>query len=589
MGRQESFSWEALVASAIGLPRNRNDLMSLAVNFAMTGEVGIGPGRGSDASHGGNGPGLKLSPDAIDNWGPQYASGGSSLGPDYSLVAGGVRFGGDIASEYTGGQDFRQSERDYRSITEDSVAGASYRARSGDGIARIVGSSHPQAVGNFMRANGLMSDRIEAGRNYFVPDSSTAYGESTALGQFALNQGNRRIAVLAARAQAASNAMTWGNNLSFDGDGSSFSAMSANTASIFEDNLSVRVGLGGRVEANFAFAGAGAQQVPMAAPDAATSNFFGYTKAELLGATQSAAVWGVRQGGAVGAATLWGSSTAGALIDVMYPGSLTEASLGAAGGAVISKAAPAAIGYLNTLPVLGAEVGPGLRAIGRWVGTGVDDAAIRFQDNMGLVLRAVPDSTPVRLGNVEVGAGSAASTLSRIEGRFANASREVGFVVDSESGTILTMARQPYGQARASFRFSDKQWAMAEGNWITHNHPSGNTLGVEDLAGAVAIGARGIRASTKSGVYELTFDGSFASAYRGEKLGAAGFLGAETNKIGAGIMADVRSGTLVVPAGLTGSARNGFLANEMWIRYANHTPGLQYTFTPWRHKCFQRH
>ena len=184
------------------------------------------------------------------------------------------------------------------------------------------------------------------------------------------------------------------------------------------------------------------------------------------------------------------------------------------------------------------------------------------------------------IGNVEVGASRATSMLSRIEGRFANASREVGFIVDSESGAILTMARQPYGQARASFRFSDEQWPMAEGNWITHNHPSGNTLGVEDLAGAVASGARGIRASTNSGVYELAFDNSFASAYRGSKPGVAGFLGAETNKVGAGIMADVRSGALVVPGDLTGSARNGFLANEMWTRYANQMPGFQYTFTP---------
>lgn len=185
------------------------------------------------------------------------------------------------------------------------------------------------------------------------------------------------------------------------------------------------------------------------------------------------------------------------------------------------------------------------------------------------------------LGNVEVGVSSAAATLSRIEGRFAGASREVGFIVDGETGAILTTARQPYGQTSASFRFSDEQWAMAEGNWITHNHPSGLTLGVEDLAGAVSSGARGIRASTTSGVYELAFDDSFAAAYRGSPGGAFGFLGAETNAVGTGIMADVRSGALTVPADLTGAARRGFLANEMWTRYANQTPGLTYTFTPW--------
>ena len=81
-----------------------------------------------------------------------------------------------------------------------SVEGTSLVARSGDSISRMLGTSSPQAIGNFMRANNLTSDRIDAGRNYFVPSSSTAYGDSASLGQFALNQGNERIA--AARAAA---------------------------------------------------------------------------------------------------------------------------------------------------------------------------------------------------------------------------------------------------------------------------------------------------------------------------------------------------------------------------------------------------
>jgi hypothetical protein len=207
--------------------------------------------------------------------------------------------------------------------------------------------------------------------------------------------------------------------------------------------------------------------------------------------------------------------------------------------------------------------------------------SLAFAAREARLARIAQESVVSELGNAGSGEASAAATLSRIEGRFAGASREVGFIVDSDSGAILTTARQPYGQSGASFRFSEQQWSMAEGNWITHNHPSGNTLGLEDLAGAVSSGARGVRASTTSGVYELAFDNSFASAYRGSPGGAAGFLGAETNAIGAGIMADVRSGALVVPSELTGDIRRGFLANEMWIRYANQTPGLRYTFTPW--------
>lgn len=103
--------------------------------------------------------------------------------------------------------DFRLSEREYRMESEKSVAGSAYRARPGDGISRIVGSSSPQAIGNFMRANGMTTGYVEAGRNYFRPDSETAYGDSAALGQFALNQSNERIAAQRPAAALARNTL----------------------------------------------------------------------------------------------------------------------------------------------------------------------------------------------------------------------------------------------------------------------------------------------------------------------------------------------------------------------------------------------
>ena len=184
------------------------------------------------------------------------------------------------------------------------------------------------------------------------------------------------------------------------------------------------------------------------------------------------------------------------------------------------------------------------------------------------------------LNAVIVSNATAISTLERIEGKFSSFSREVGFIVDAKTGQIMTMARQPYGQANASFRFTPIQWGLAKDNWITHNHPSGLTLGIEDLAAAVSSNARGIRASTTTGTYELSFDATFASAYRGNYGGAFGYLQAQTNKIGQGIMADVKSGALVVPDGLNGLQYKGFLANEMWVRYAEQVPSLQYKFIP---------
>ncbi|MCO4094713.1 MAG: LysM peptidoglycan-binding domain-containing protein [Acidovorax sp.] len=107
--------------------------------------------------------------------------------------------------------NFGATERQYRLETETSVAGSGYVARSGDSISRILGSSSPQAIGNFMRANGLTSDRIEAGRNYFRPASVTTYGDSAALGQFALNQSNERIAAQRAAAALARNTSVTGD------------------------------------------------------------------------------------------------------------------------------------------------------------------------------------------------------------------------------------------------------------------------------------------------------------------------------------------------------------------------------------------
>ncbi|QTN30404.1 LysM peptidoglycan-binding domain-containing protein [Rhodoferax sp. AJA081-3] len=90
--------------------------------------------------------------------------------------------------------DFRASERDYRSSTETSVSGRTHVVQADDNISTIVGSSHPQAVGNFMAANGMSTDRLNVGDTVFVPDSWQAYGDQSTQGQGALNAGNVRIA-----------------------------------------------------------------------------------------------------------------------------------------------------------------------------------------------------------------------------------------------------------------------------------------------------------------------------------------------------------------------------------------------------------
>lgn len=236
-----SWNWQAVMASAVG------GGTGTAAQGAITGIGGVGTslaagmiggtaaqwaGPGGKANYAsvfagtlGNALGSSLAEAASSPSQTQpsaSASGGGASGSwggmepiDYSLASGGpVRFGtGSVEAQPTPEElqaAFRQSERDYRSSTEQSVAGSGYVARSGDGISRIVGSSNPQAIGNFMRANNLTSDRIEVGRNYFVPDDVTAYGDSAAVGQFALNQGNERIAAARAASLIAADGMRIG-------------------------------------------------------------------------------------------------------------------------------------------------------------------------------------------------------------------------------------------------------------------------------------------------------------------------------------------------------------------------------------------
>jgi len=78
-----------------------------------------------------------------------------------------------------------------------SVAGSARVAVAGDNVSTMLGTSSPQAIGNFMRANNLSSSDIQGGRNYFIPESVTAYGDAAALGQAALDRDNRRLETLA--------------------------------------------------------------------------------------------------------------------------------------------------------------------------------------------------------------------------------------------------------------------------------------------------------------------------------------------------------------------------------------------------------
>ena len=139
-----------------------------------------------------------------DNYSRPY-TGGADWATDVAMRRAGYPTYAQSAPQPYGNDEFRSSERAYRSATESSTPGTSVRAGAGASISSILGTSEPQAIGNFMRANNLTTDRLQAGGTYFVPSSADSYGDQQGLGQGALNAGNARMAARQeAAAQAAS-------------------------------------------------------------------------------------------------------------------------------------------------------------------------------------------------------------------------------------------------------------------------------------------------------------------------------------------------------------------------------------------------
>lgn len=70
-----------------------------------------------------------------------------------------------------------------------------YQARPGDSISTIIGSSNPQAVGQFAIQNGLRSSAIRAGQTYVVPGQNQPSDPCAgSVGQTILDQDNTRLA-----------------------------------------------------------------------------------------------------------------------------------------------------------------------------------------------------------------------------------------------------------------------------------------------------------------------------------------------------------------------------------------------------------
>lgn len=83
-------------------------------------------------------------------------------------------------------------------------------AKRGDSISKMLGTSDPEAIGNFMRANGLRSSTIYAGQEYVIPGEVYDSNGNGDLGQATLNSDNARLEQMAA-AKAEDAAMRQAN------------------------------------------------------------------------------------------------------------------------------------------------------------------------------------------------------------------------------------------------------------------------------------------------------------------------------------------------------------------------------------------
>jgi len=178
--------------------------------------------------------------------------------------------------------------------------------------------------------------------------------------------------------------------------------MSAAQPSLFDDTQNWKVGLDGRIEGNVAYAGPGAVQVPLVAPEPVKSNFFGMVKDATLTASGDLGVWGDEQGGALGTFAN-GLGGLGYMVGTALPGSAGEAAFLAATGPMIGAGVGLATdAAISKAPWLGMSAGDALSKGAMSLGSTLDSMAYSGLQRQGFLLNAVEDG----VGNAGSVAGS---------------------------------------------------------------------------------------------------------------------------------------------------------------------------------------
>jgi len=175
------------------------------------------------------------------------------------------------------------------------------------------------------------------------------------------------------------------------------------------------------------------------------------------------------------------------------------------------------------------------------------------------------------------GTGSVAATLSRVEDRFAGASREVGFIVDSQTGDILAVRRAGLGNGTQISLDANIDFPLMKGNVFTHNHPLGGNLSPGDVSTAIGSGTMEFRAVTPTRTTSIMFNNA-PDGLIGEPGAAVVFMNGEKSAIASSYRASLADGSLMPPTDL--ATKNVWMSDYFMQQLSARNPWIQYTVTP---------
>jgi hypothetical protein len=217
-------------------------------------------------------------------------------------------------------------------------------------------------------------------------------------------------------------------------------------------------------------------------------------------------------------------------------------------------------------------------AVGPFAGVvGVPPRVMTVQEQ---ALQRFPGAEAVRAARATYGAlesTTVARTLANIEGRFATASREIGFVVDARNGQILGVTRSGLDSTTQIRLNPQTDFPLMSGNIFTHNHPLGGTFSVDDVAVALGSATAEFRAVTPTRIMSLTFDNPPANLL-GKPESAVVFMMDEQAAIIASYQARVAEGSLIPPTDL--ASRLIYQSEYLMEQLVERNPWIRYTIEP---------